>query len=332
MNRRFRLLVLVLLTAVLFLSAAIASLAFSGSGKPAKKNGEQAETTGKPVSLFVQNGLWGARTANGRVLIEPTWYYLRAMSDSVLIARRSDGKQDRFGLIRTNGEQLVPFLYSAFEPRGNDLWIAALSENGTVKYHLYHADGTRWINRSWDSAEYTNGVLSVKEGESSYQGTLSGSGGGITWTNWQQVCPVGISRLVMNLDEEQLRKLPAADVLQHLGSSCAEYLTYLFITRTPPEDARISAEDPGRIKADRYYTNCRFRDAAITRVLELKTDRFPMYTVWMDVRFEETDSSGNTQNVRTGMTLQISRNATGDYTFFSFTDARLEATGGALQQ
>ena len=42
------------------------------------------------------------------MLIEPTWFYLRTMSDSVLIARRSAGKSAEYGLIRTNGEQLVP--------------------------------------------------------------------------------------------------------------------------------------------------------------------------------------------------------------------------------
>ena len=89
MNRRFKLLVLVLLTAVLVLSAAIANLAFSGRQQNKKAADPEEPENGAAVTLFPgQNGLWGARAANGRILIEPTWYYLRAMRTVSLIARR----------------------------------------------------------------------------------------------------------------------------------------------------------------------------------------------------------------------------------------------------
>ena len=329
MNRRFRVLVLVLLTAVLFLSAAIANLAYSGSGSQSKKPNEQTPESGSAVKLYVQNGLWGARSASGRVLIEPTWYYLRAMSDSVLIARRNDGREDRFGLLRTNGEQLIPFLYNSFDPKNADLWVASLTENGVPKYHLYRADGTRWINRSWDSVSVSGNELTVTEGESTYTGTLSEKEGRIIWSDWRAVFPVGLYKLTMNFGQDALRTLPAEDVLTHLGSACAAYLEYLFITREAPEDAKISAEHSSEIRAAHEYAGCQFKDAEITRISVQQTETFPVYTVWMIAQYQELNSAGEAQTVRTGMTLRISRNAMGEYTYFGFTDARTAASGGA---
>ncbi|MBQ8920951.1 MAG: hypothetical protein IJ060_02175 [Oscillospiraceae bacterium] len=329
MNRRFRVLVLVLLTAVLLLSAAIANLAYSGSGNQGKKPNEETPESGSAVTLYVQNGLWGARSKSGRVLIEPTWYYLRAMSDSVLIARRNDGREDRFGLLRTNGEQLVPFLYNAFEQKETDLWVASLTENGVPKYHLYHSDGTRWINRSWDSVSLAGDALTVTEGESTYTGRLSAQAGRIIWDDWHAVFPVGLYKLTMNLDAQRLRALPAEDVLTHLGAASAEYLEYLFITREAPEDARISAENSSEIRAAHAYAGCQLKEADITRISVQQTETFPVYTVWMIVQYHELNSSGEAQTVRTGMTLRISRNAMGDYTYFGFTDARTAASGNA---
>ena len=74
MNRRLRLLVIILLAAVLFLSAAIISFRLSGS-QPMTENTGAAPSAGHSAVILFEgsNGMKGARTANGRVLIEPTW-------------------------------------------------------------------------------------------------------------------------------------------------------------------------------------------------------------------------------------------------------------------
>ena len=90
MNRRLKLLILVLMYAVLILSAAILSfrLASPAGGTPEPE--AQPAGNRNSVTLFEgASGLWGAANANGRVLIEPNWRYLRIMSDSVLIDRKS---------------------------------------------------------------------------------------------------------------------------------------------------------------------------------------------------------------------------------------------------
>ena len=330
MNRRFKLLVLVLLTAVLVLSAAIANLAFSGRQQNKKAADPEEPENGAAVTLFPgQNGLWGARAANGRILIEPTWYYLRAMSDTVLIARRNDGTIDSFGLIRISGEQLVPFLYSSFEPKGTDFWVAALTENGQRKYHLYQSDGTRWADESWDSAELTNGILTVTLGNSSYTGRLSGRR--IVWTDIHEEYPVSLYTLTMNLNETRLRNLPSADTLHRLGKAAADYLEYLFITREEPDPAYMSAENRNEVLAANLYKGCQLKDAEISRITVRDTDSYPEYLVQMQVRFRELDYDGEVRLVRTAITLKLTRNAAGDFVYTGCSDTRLKAAAGILR-
>ncbi len=330
MNRRFKLLVLVLLTAVLVLSAAIASLAFSGSSSRKKTDDPETPENGADITLFPgQNGLWGARAANGRVLIEPTWYYLRAMSDTVLIARRNDGTIDSFGLIRISGEQLVPFLYSSFEMQAPDFWVAALTENGKRKYHLYHADGTRWADVSWDSVSLTNGILTASLGSSSYTGRLSERR--IVWTDIREEYPVSLYTLTMDLNETKLRSLPAVQTLHKLGEAAADYLEYLFITREEPDLAYISAENRSEILAAHLYKGCQLKDAEISRITVRETDSYPEYLVQMQVRFRELDFDGELKLVRTGITLRLTRNAAGDFVYTGYSDTRLKAAEGILR-
>lgn len=333
MNRRFKLLVLVLLTAVLCLSAAIASLAFSGFGGKTVQQNPETPSAGPSVSLFVgQNGLWGARNANGRVLIEPAWYYLRLMSDTVLIARRNDGKTDSFGLIRSSdGEQLVPFLYSSFEMRAPDLWVASMKENGQMKYHLYHEDGTRWINASWDSVLLSGNTLTAIRGNSSYTGTLSKTDRRIIWTEIHEEYPVSLYPLIMDLSEAKLRHLPDAGTLRQIGQAAADYLEYLFITGSKPDASRISTEQANEILIADRYQNCQFQKAEISRISVRETNGFPAYLVQIQVQYRAPKTEDETETVRTAILLTLSRNAAGDYTYSGCSDVRLDAAGDALR-
>lgn len=332
MNRRFKVLILVLLTAVLCLSAAIANLAYSGSGSGQKPADTQTPAAGSSVTLFPgQNGLWGARTATGRVLIEPTWYYLRSMSDTVLIARRNDGTIDSFGLIRISGEQLVPFLYSNFEMKTPDFWIAALTENGSQKYHLYHADGTRWTDESWDSAELNNGVLTVTLGNSSYTGRVSPNSRRIEWTELHEEFDVSLYRLTLDVNETRLRNLPSAETLHLLGDAAADYLEYLFITREDPDTARIDTEHSSEIRAADRYEGCQLKGAQISRITACETEGYPEYLLQMQVQYRQLNAQGEAETVRTGMILRLRRDGTGDLVYAGFSDTRQRAIFGGTE-
>ena len=330
MNRRLKLLILLLLTAVLCLSAAIASLRLTGTETDQTDPENQPAAGSSAVTPFVgSNGLWGARAANGRVLIEPTWYYLRTMSDTVLIARRSDGKTDRFGLIRTNGDLLVPFLYYAITPADAsdpDVWLAGFMEDNQQRYHLYHADGTRWSDTTWDSCTYQNGILNTAIGSDSYQGILTAEG--IVWQDWHTEYPVGLHKLTMDLDANALSRLPDEETLRQLGETAAAYLRYLFVTKEPPGDSLLSSSDNAALRTGyRDYEDCRLNTAEISRIRMPETEGLPMYQMQMQVRYQRDEGHGNLSVIDTAMMLTISRNAAGMYTYSGFFDAQMQAAG-----
>lgn len=332
MNRSLKIFILVLLTAVMCLSAGIASL-HSSIDDPAPAESSAAEpeeeTAAAPPTLFVgPNGLWGARSATGRTLIEPTWYYLSVMSQKVLIARRNNGKVDSFGLIRTTGEQIVPFLYSSFEAREPDVWVATLQEDGKDRYHIYHADGTLWMEKTWDSAELEDGMLTVTQGKNRFVYLLTERG--VLRQSFYAEFPVGLHRLLMEPDAETMNSLPDDDTLLHLGRAAADFLITLFVTHTEPDVTALGAEDSSATDlrtVSRRYVNCLLRDAKIAEIRLMQGGGYPTYRIRMQLRYTIADENG-TEVVGTSAWLTVSRNADGAYIYSKFSDARMDAQFG----
>ncbi len=333
MNRRFKLLILVLLIAVICLSIGIASLRMS-EGSEGQTESEAAPAAGSAAILLYQekeNGRWGAKTANGRELIAPTWAFLRPMSDEVLIARRDAGKADRIGLIRTNGEVLVPFLYQSIDPadkQDTNVWIAAMQENGRTGYHLYKADGTRWMNETWDNVSYQDGILDAAKGKNRYQCRLTRAG--IEWLERYEEYPVGLHKLVMKLNSAELSRMPDVQTLSGLGESAAFYLRYLFALGTEPDSTMTDTENPAALRCGSRYKGCRLQKARISRVRQLKTDGLPAYLVQIQVTYFRPETAEGSMQIQTAMTLTIRRNAEGAYIYNSFSDSQMTAAGGTL--
>lgn len=321
-----KMLILVLLTAVLCLSAAIASMQHTDP-EPEPAETPQAQP-GSNVQLFVgNNGLWGARTANGRTLIEPAWYYLRTLSDTVLIARRSDGKQDRFGMIRTNGELMVPFLYTSIVPAASgfsDVWIANFTENDRSYCHLYHADGTRWSDTAWENCQFEDGTLYADVGKEHYEGEFAAQG--IVWQNWETEYPVGLHKLTMQFDAPALRRMPQISTLQELGETAASYLRYLFVTHQTPDATMLSEEENAPLRNAYRYVNCRLRSAEIVRIKRREAGGLPSYIVQMHVVYERQETGESLEVIETAMLLTVSRNTDGAYIYSGFADAQRNAS------
>lgn len=325
MNRRMKVLILVLLTAALCLSAAIASLRMNETETETASSEAAPAAEPQNVALFNgKDGLWGARTANGRVLIAPTWFYLRKMSETVLVARRSGGKNDRFGLIRMNGEQLIPFLYDSIapaDPGDSNVWLAAFSENGTEKYHLYRPDGTRWMDETWDSCSYQDGILDITKGQNRYACRLTRKG--IEWLNRYEEFPVGLHKLVLDFDSTEMAQMPPADTISGLGEAAAVYLRYLFITKKPPDSSLLGAENA--VRSDYDYDNCRLLRAEVSRIRVEKTDGLPCYLMQIQTEYLQS-GEGPEEHIKTALMLTISRNLAGAYIYSGFTDSRQSAT------
>ena len=249
--------------------------------------------------------------------------------DSVLVARRSSGKSAEYGLLRTNGEQLVPFIYHSVVPvaaSGSDLWIASFTENGNEHFHLYHADGTRWSDTAWDFYAYEGNTLKLKSGASAYQGVLRERE--IEWTAWSTSYPIGLHALTVNFDEAALKRLPPAETLDEIGASAADYLRYLFVTRQHPDNSLLPEESKAEVLADYRYLSCRLVSAEISRIKVLETNGLPSYLVQMQVKYQVTDENGGIRDViRTSMLLTLTRSTSGALTYSSFTDSRMNAAG-----
>lgn len=286
---------------------------------------EEPETPQAAVSLFVENGLYGAKTNSGRILLEPEWYYLHLMGDHVLIARRS-GSSTRCGLITAEGSQLTPFLYQGFEQIAPDVWIGLVGDESDLNVHLYHSSGKRWTDEAWDSCEAESGYLMLTRGRTIC--SVLPEQDRLTLQSWHSEHAVGLHALVMDLQTAALSDLPDADTLSHLGDAAAGYLTYLFISQdTPPDTALLSGDDPAQLTVSYLYDGCTLEKAKLLRIVPQETGGFPTYLLHMLVEYKKQDSSGHANMIRTAIYLTVSRNAAGAYTYSGFSDRLLEAVG-----
>ncbi|MCQ2416590.1 MAG: hypothetical protein MJ071_02125 [Oscillospiraceae bacterium] len=328
MDNRMRLLMLSLLTVILVASTVIADIWMAESQSVTNQTEIQQSAEGSSVELYVgQNGLWGARTNKGRILIQPAWYYLRNMSDSVLIARRDDGKEDRFGLIRTNGEILIPFLYTSISSCNQipDMWLGCFTENGKEYCHLYHGDGTRWSDITWDSCSVENHVLHAVCGNEEFEGVVENNQ--LLWQHWQTAYPVGLHQLEVSFEENDLNHMPPIDTLNDLGMAAAALLRCMFITNEPPDPSLLNLEDGRDLYSVYQYRNCRLRKAKILRISQMKSEGLPVYCVQVFVSYDRTDAENGTETVETSMYLRVNRNTMGSCIYSGFSDSQQMAAG-----
>ena len=325
MNSRMKILSLCLLTAVLCLSVAVASRALNDTDPPQSEDAAGVPKEAAAVQLFSENGLWGAQTPGGRVLVQPQWQHLRIMSDDVLIAKKQTADGVRTGLLRVNGELLVPFLYTGFERRADDLWVAEFTEQAGTRYHIYHDDGTRWTDVAWEVCEPDSDTLLLGRNGDTVRNTVQG--GRLIRTQWHSVHRVGLHCLNMDLDEMQLLSAPDPETLTRLGDAAAAYLIYLFIDDSSLDTALFSGEDTASLAAANRYKSCTLKNASVTRLRSKETTGFPTYLLQMAVTYRRAGDDGISEDIRTAMYLTVSRNAAGAYTYSGFSDAQLDAAG-----
>lgn len=332
MDRRIKLLILALLTAILALTAAIVSLAMQGRETDSAL--PDSSTSNGAVSLYVQNGLWGIRTNSGRQITEPLWSNLRIMNDTVLIAREGKGAERLYGLIDNKGETLVPFIYAEFIRQEDcGLWLAALTEpetNQTV-YHLYDNNGTLCSLNAWDSCSCENGVLTLTDGKSTC--TAVSSEYGLAYQNWYSEHTVGLRKLTLELNKQQLEQLHNAETIHALGNAAAAFLSYLLVTPdTPPDASLIGSDDPSSLLVGSRYTGYRLQNAYISRLIPLETGGLPAYRIQMQVRYVPLENDNSDAVISTAMILNVSQNANGTYVYTSFSDIQAECSNAARAQ
>lgn len=326
-NARNRVFILALLLLILCLGAAVGGMAHDTAVQRDSSSSQAAPADSSAAALFMEGGLYGLRSASGRVLIKPTWYSLRMMSDSVFIARKGGGENDRVGLLQTNGDLIVPLIYKSFHQISDDIWAAEIVEGGSERYHLYRSDGTRWRDAAWDTCTCEDGLLTLTDGRNTF--TCTEENGVLRRETWYSEHAVGLHTLRMDFSGEQLARLPEDDVLLALGDTAAEYLSYLFLGSDAPDPSLISAEDPAAVKVAYRYTNCTLATANVSRLLTLQTGGYPSYLMQIQVTYKRNHTEGRPEVVYTAMYLTVTRNAAGAFTYSGFTDTQMAASSAA---
>ena len=283
----------------------------------------EPESAASSVTLFTENGRWGAKTGGGRVLLEPNWYHLQVMSGNLLSARKNEGDSS-CGIITADGEQLTPLLYRNMEKILPDVWKAVLigTEN---KVHLYHADGTRWADRAWDACDMRDGQLILKDGTA--EAAAVPEQNRFRLTSWHSEHPVGLHTLTADFTADELTAFTDMDTLSALGKKAAEYLVYLFVTPDEPPAAQFSG-DLTKLAVARLYKECTYETGEIDMITEDQTDGFPAYRLHILVHYAGIGDDSQRRRYTTAMDLTVSRNASGAYTYSDFEDIRFRIMNG----
>lgn len=325
-----KLLILALLTAILILTAAIASLAMEG--KETDHILTDNAGSGSSVTLYVQNGLWGIRTNSGRTVTEPRWSDLKVMNDTMLIAKEGIGTRRRYGIIDNKGDALVPYVYSGFTlMEEQDLWVAELApeDDAQPQYHLYSTEGLLCSMTPWDSCSEENGLLHLTEGSNRY--TALHTEQGLQFQSHYSEHSVGLRKLTMELDTNALARLHTAHTATALGDAAAGFLSYLFVTPdTPLDSALIGSENPSSLLVGSRYIGYRLQSAAVSRVTPLSGDGLPAYRMQIQVRYAPADAGNDASRIiTTAMVLTVARNGNGDFVYTAFSDIQAELAASA---
>ncbi len=331
MNRQMKLLILVLLTAILILTAAIVSLAMQGKENNAAM--PDAGNSNGSVSLYIENGLWGIRTNSGRQITEPKWSNLHILNDTMLIAKSGSGAARRYGIIDNKGDTLVPFVYSDFnQPEDLQLWVAALSGTEPPQYHLYDADGQLCSMTAWDSCSAQGNLLTLTRGNDHF--TASHSSEGLLFQSHYSEHSVGLRELTVEFNRAALEKLYTPQTADALGEAAADYLSYLFVTPdTPLDNALIGSENPSSLLVSSRYSGCRLQSAAVKHIVLLQSEGLPGYRMQIQVQYAPI-SAGNdiSRSITTAMLLTVAQNANGDFVYTAFSDMQADLSASARSQ
>ena len=88
------------------------------------------------LRLLCTNGLWGAVSKGGEVLVEPRYDNIRKVNDDLLIVQVGE----RFGLVGGDGREIVPAVYDLISPQDGCFAVCS-----NLHYGLLAKDGSRFL-------------------------------------------------------------------------------------------------------------------------------------------------------------------------------------------
>jgi hypothetical protein len=243
------------------------------------------------------------------------------MRGNLLAARRTGGEKS-CGIITADGEQLTPFLYHSIEKIMPDVWKAVLNGEEN-KVHLYHADGTLWAERAWDSCTVKDGQIFLTDGRGAISVTPEQNR--LKLNSWHSEHAVGLHKLTADFASAELEHMPDMDTITMLGDKAAEYLIYLFVTSNSLSDSEV----PSGMRVSERYKDCAFEAGEIMDIRLQETEGLPAYKIRILVHYAGIGDDSQRHRYNTAMDLTVSRNASGAYTYNDFEDIRFRMENGS---
>ena len=171
MNKHSRIIVILLLAVLVLLGTAI-TLFYIDVGKDARSTEDNTSLSGNSqhensARVFKDsNGLCGLEDSNGTVILEPEWTELVPIGNSFFKAKLLTRADSLYGVIDSEGDVTVPFVYEDIERQSDYIYAAELKDTG--QYLFYGNDFSLLLPHAADSYYMEGTNLCVFYGEDEF--------------------------------------------------------------------------------------------------------------------------------------------------------------------
>ncbi len=166
MSRHARLIVAVLIALIALLAAAIVLfyLDVNKNSGDSDESGSSSSSEGSVVFVS-EDGLCGLEDSAGNIILEAEWQSLVPVGNDFYKAVLETRGKTLCGVIDSEGDIAVPFVYENIERLTELVYTGILAEGGM---HIYSADFRQLMPEAWDSCTVKNERMHLIKGKDEY--------------------------------------------------------------------------------------------------------------------------------------------------------------------
>ena len=163
MSNQAKFLISLLFIAIIILCAGLTRFYFDVTKNTGYTNdGEEIDalfrTYENGMQVFASaNGYYGLLDEEGSVIIEPEWIEILTVTDEMALVSRKIQDEVLIGGIDFEENVVLPFVFRSMEEIQNTYYIGTAAEDESCI--IYNLEFEPVFQNSWDSAEYSNGIL-----------------------------------------------------------------------------------------------------------------------------------------------------------------------------
>lgn len=171
MNRHSKIILILLLIILISLGTAIVMFHIN-VGKDVRssdKNILVSDMTEKYFSVDIfkdKNGLFGLKDSGGTIILEPEWTELEPFGTDFFRAKLMARAGSPYGIIDTNGNIIVPFVYSDIKKLSDYIYVASLKN--TEEYLFYNKNFDLLLPTTADNYYFIDTNLCIVKGEDEF--------------------------------------------------------------------------------------------------------------------------------------------------------------------